>query len=392
METSFASPPRRISPEGCERPRFTVDGSDELEAFLAESCEGVRSAVMAALPPNSIEGLLLAGGYGRGEGGVASSESDRPYNDLEFYLFVRNNPLIYEHRHRTALANVTHGLSEAIGIEVEIKIISLAKLRRAPVSIFFYDMIAGHKWLIGDDELLRGCAHHRAAHLIPLSEATRLLMNRCSGLLFAREQFGAAPFLPKNADFIRRNIAKAQLSFGDAILAAYGRYHWSCRERHERLRKFDFALPWRSELLEHHRRGVAFKLHPWRSAESHDQLARDLDSATCFAGKLWLWWESTRLHHSFISARHYCTSAVRKWPDSNRWRNLLLNLKAFRRPVLTFRHPREPVLEALSILLWEPVALTDPTLRQALVCRLRYQSNDFSSAVAAYRRLWAAVN
>src|SRR5208282_91144 len=111
------------------------------------------------------------------------------------------------------------------------------ELARRPVSMFSYDLIAGHRLLWG---------HAPAARLpewdwpngpdgIPPAEGTRLLMNRCSGLLFAHIELDREPFTPARADFVRRNLAKAQLACGDAILAADGQYHWSCRRRHHRL-------------------------------------------------------------------------------------------------------------------------------------------------------------
>src|SRR2546430_11696875 len=63
-----------------------------------------------------------------------------------------------------------------------------AKLRRSGRGMFYYDLVLGHKWIIGEDKLLAGCEHHRQADLIPRWEATRLLMNRCSGLLFRSEE------------------------------------------------------------------------------------------------------------------------------------------------------------------------------------------------------------
>lgn len=393
MATTFASPPQRILRETPPaRPlrgaRFTVDGSDALQEHLEQSCELVKQGVLDALPPNVIEGLLLGGGYGRGEGGVLrDSDGEHPYNDLEFYLFVRGNRHVFEYRYGDTLQRLSHDLARAVGVEVEFKVLTLEVLRRAPISMFFYDMIAGHKWLIGSDDLLRGCEHHRAAHLLPLSEATRLLMNRCSGLLFARE-------LQESPDFIRRNIRKAQLAFGDAVLAAFGRYHWSCRERHERLQKFSMPLPWRAALIEHHGRGVQFKLHPVRSEESPTELMNDLNATITFAGELWLWLESQRLRHSFISARHYATNCLRKWPAANRARNALLNLKLFRRPVFhnVFRHPRERILESLALLLWEPAALADSSLRELLRSNLRTRVADRAAAVRRYRELWSVVS
>jgi hypothetical protein len=341
-----------------------------------------------------VEGLLLGGGYGRGEGGVLQSDTgEQPYNDLEFYIFVRGNPRLFEYRFGTELDGLRHQLTDLLSIEVEFKVMALPQLRRAPLSMFFYDMIAGHRWLVGSDELLSDCGHHRAAHLLPLCESTRLLMNRFSGLLFAREQLAGA-FKRENADFVRRNINKAQLAFGDAVLAAFGRYHWSCRERHQRLDNLKVRLPWHSELVERHRAGVAFKLQPCRSDESPEQLSRDFEKTTAFARELWLWLESKRLHHAFISARHYALNPLNKWPDTPRLRNVLINFKALKRPVIhhAFRHPRERVLESLALLLWEPAAITESTLRQRLEGNLGVRITTFSSSIAAYRRVWSSVN
>src|SRR5688572_30396860 len=86
MATSFVSPPPRISREVApiieprRGPRYTVDGSDALESQIHVSCELIRDAVLRRLPSGSIEGLLLGGGYGRGEGGVlATPDGERPY-------------------------------------------------------------------------------------------------------------------------------------------------------------------------------------------------------------------------------------------------------------------------------------------------------------------------
>jgi hypothetical protein len=323
---------------------------------------------------------------------VLRCETDQPYNDLEFYVFVHGNRHLFEHHHLDTLHRLAHDLAPAIGVEVEFKVLTLAALRRAPISMFFYDMLAGHKWLLGSDDSFHGCDHHRAAHLLPASEATRLLMNRCSGLLLAREQL-AVPS-SESADFIRRNIAKAQLAFGDAILAAFGRYHWSCRERHNRLEHLPVPVPWRAELIEHHRRGLEFKLHPFRSEEPQEQLACHLSAVIAFAREVWLWLEGKRLRHSFISARHYATSLLPKWSASHPLRNALLNLKLFRRPVLhgLSRHPRERILESLALLLWEPLALADSTLRALLHANLHAPGTDRPAAVRRYRELWPRVS
>ena len=213
--------------------RFTIDGSAGLEQHLAETCKLVRAGVERIIPAQQLEGLALAGGYGRGEGGVLHENGqDLPYNDMEFFVFVRGSTYINDHRFKAALHALGEALSPAAGLEVEFKILSISRLRHSAVNMFYYDLVMGHHWLIGNDDLFIGCEHHRDATRIPLHEATRLLFNRCSGLLFASERLAKNDFNSADADFVGRNLAKAQLALGDVVLAMSGRYHWSCLERH----------------------------------------------------------------------------------------------------------------------------------------------------------------
>src|SRR5579883_253601 len=84
--------------------RFTINGSDALEGRLAEACQKVFAGVQSLIPAAELQGLVLGGGYGRGQGGVLQTEhGDEPYNDMEFYVFVRGSVLLAERRHRAAL-------------------------------------------------------------------------------------------------------------------------------------------------------------------------------------------------------------------------------------------------------------------------------------------------
>src|SRR2546427_12390323 len=108
--------------------RFTIDGSDALEADLARICERVLGGVQALVPARQLEGLVLGGGYGRGEGGVLRAESgDQPYNDLEFYVFVRGNRLLNTWKYQSFFEEFAQGLSHEAGLHVEFKIDSLTR-------------------------------------------------------------------------------------------------------------------------------------------------------------------------------------------------------------------------------------------------------------------------
>lgn len=381
------------------RPRFTTDGAPELEQHLAQICEKIAAGVRGLVSPQRLEGLLLGGGYGRGEGGVLrTSAGDRPYNDLEFYVFLRGNRHLNELRFGRALHVLGEILTPQAGVEVEFKIASLRELAAQPISMFSYDLVVGHRWLVGNDNLFARCGHHFEAGGIPLSEATRLLMNRCSGLLFAHEKLEKPAFTAADADFVRRNIAKAALALGDALLVAHGQYHWSVRERHrlvERLARTE-TLPWLPDVARHHAIGVEFKLHPERSTAPREELAAQHAQVSARAKEIWLWIEARRLRENFTSPAGYAESRRNKWPDSGSLRNALVNLRLLgSRPLSEGRagqHPRQRILNALTLLLWEPTALSSPALLRFLQRELQTAASTFPELVRAYRALWSRVN
>ena len=375
--------------------RFTLDGNDELESHLTRTCKRVLDGAHDIIPMDKLEALLLGGGYGRGEGGVLRTQTgDEPYNDLEFYVCVRGNRFLNDRRYRAALHSLAKQLSVGAHVEVEFKIFSLARLRRCAPSMFYYDLVMGHRWLHGNESLLDGCGHHRDAKRIPLSEATRLMMNRCSGLLFAREKLEHQPFTADDADFVGRNLAKAQLAFGDAVLTVFGQYHWNCLKRHERLLRLGVpeTLPWLPEVRRHHAAGVEFKLHPRRATATPTILGSQHEELTALGLRLWLWLESRRLGHSFADANSYARSKVNKCPEAPGWRNLLVNACALGKnafqPSRCCRHPREMVLNALAWLLWDPFLSRDRMRLQQLQAELGTTACTFAELVSAYSSLW----
>ena len=380
-------------------PRFTIDGDAALERHLAVTCDRIAAGLRGLLPSHKLEAVLLGGGYGRGEGGVLRTpDGDRPYNDLEFYVCLRGNRHLNQRIHGRALHVLGEILTPQAGIDVEFHLTSLRDLATADVSMFSYDLLCGHRCIIGSEAQLRECRHHLQAEAIPLTEATRLLMNRCSGLLFAAERLDRPVFTPGDADFVARNIAKAQLGAGDAVLTAHQQYHWSVRTRQDRLTWLAQAnsLLWVGNVLEHHRTGVEFKLHPMRSTESREQLsARHAEvSETC--REVWLWLEGRRLGTSFRSTREYADTPRALWPEGMRLRNHLVAAKVFGwsaavQPSAS-RHPRGRVLRALPLLLWSRNdALSRATLAR-LQSELRTSATTFPALVAAYHAVWAQVN
>lgn len=374
--------------------RFTRDGSDALEALIGRTCEEIGREVTRIASPGRFQALLLGGGYGRGEGGVLSTpDGDAPYNDLEFFLLIRGHPRLNERRYGAAIHALEHRMTEQIGIEVELKILSLEKLASSPTTMFYYDLVCGHRVTAGPLSVLDSCSHHSDATRIPTAEATRLLMNRCSSLLFAAERLHRSPFTQDDLDFTARNIAKAQLALGDVVLTTLGKYHWSCLERHERLAQVNEPSLPMDDLLAFHQDGVAFKLHPCPGISNHSALKLLHQSVTNAAWAVWAWQEQKRLGIPAGSPVKYAHSG-NKCPESSALKNPLVRLRAFgvkgMLGPLAFRYPREGLLNSLSLLLWAPdlVPANSTWLSRQLVAPV----TTWDEAIVAYSKLWNRFN
>ncbi len=374
--------------------RYTLDGSDELENSLSEICQEIGQRITEIVPKNRFQALLLGGGYGRGEGGVLkTADGDAPYNDLEFFLLIKGHPRLNEKRFGAAIHALEHQMSEKLGIEVEFKIISLEKLASSPSNMFYYDLICGHQVTAGNPEILKACAHHSDSSKIPLHEATRLLMNRCSSLLFAAERLARPVFTQEDLDFSARNIAKAQLALGDVILTTLGQYNWSCVERHRRLANIQEPTLPMAELISFHEAGVAFKLRPNPSASDHESLQNLHQAVTKAAWAVWKWQEQKRLGITIDSPIHY-TSSINKCSETAAWKNALIRLRAFGVSGLLsrsrFRYPREGLLNSLAIMLWSPEHLSRH--HGFLSAQLHAPISNQAEALRAYESLWHRFN
>jgi hypothetical protein len=376
--------------------RFTIDGSDALEERLSRLCDQVREGLQRIIPAVKLEAIVLGGGYGRGEGGVLHTNGgDEPYNDIEFYVFLRGPRLLNQRWYGNEVCSLAEELSSNCSLHVEFKLDSLRRLRTMPVSMFSYDLVSAHRLLFGSMDVFKGCEHHFAADCIPLSEATRLLYNRCGGLLLVRERLAANMLSDEDADFIGRNLAKASLALGDAVLVSATEYHWSAMERNVRLERLADAGPVDINVLrKHHRAGLEFKLHPQRANKTRQEFAAEHRELSSLAQKLWLWIESQRLGRPFLNIHEYVFSGIDKCPETASGRNVLLNMRTFG-PLaavgpLASHYPRERLLNSLPLLLWNGEVSREPEVRRHLRKQLRSEASDWAGFVAAYKEIWPA--
>jgi hypothetical protein len=263
-----------------------------------------------------------------------------------------------------------------------------------PISMFTYDLVSAHRLLAGTGEIFRGCEHHLGSEEIPLSEATRLLYNRCSGLLLVRELLGQATLTNEQSDFIGRNLAKASLALGDAILVAAGQYHWSTQTRAERFAEIVYAgdVPELPTLQKHHRAGVEFKFHPKRILKCLDEFRAEHREISSLAQRVWLWIEGRRLGRSFADINEYAFSEINKCPETTPGKNYLLTMRTFGPAAaiepLAGRYPRERLFNSLPLLLWNGEVSREPEVRRHLQKQLRSTASDWAGLVAAYKEIW----
>ena len=304
----------------------------EPEAALQATLDGFLARLAADLGGQpfcrGVAALVLGGGYGRGEGGVfRATESGRAelYNDLEFFVFARDRSA------RAALAAWCHrwerdGTAD-LGIEVEFKILPADVFATAEPTMFYFDLLQGHRLVWGGAEVLANApAALRDPARLPLSEPTRLLFNRGSGLLFARWRLEERP---DDADgFVERNHAKARLALADAVLAAAGQHDGSCRQRARRIAQGGFpAPPGFSQLQAWHVEGVRFKLQPRHRHPGAALLIAENRALSAAWLETFLWLESRRLGVPIQSGSDYLGLRDRLFPATSRYTNILLHVR-----------------------------------------------------------------
>ena len=348
MKSSFSE--QRYFPE--KEPSLT----SLLDAFL-----GTLRDDLAARPiARTVRSLMLAGGYGRGEGGVYrenGASAVHLYNDLEFYMIVAGQSAVRsaEEWCREQAARGEHEL----GIEVEFKVIAEMALRQAPASMCIYDLLAAHRLVYGSENFVRTLPPPLSdPSVIPQHEAARLLFNRGSGLLFSASALRAGDDRIRNG-FVERNHAKLRMALADAVLAVNGRYHFSCLERHRRLCAPSLEVPpaW-PELVAWHDEGVTFKFHPRHRYPSESELQETQEKMTRIWLQTFLWVESLRLSQKFSDAEHYAKHPARLFPELQPWRNFALHVRdRWKRGASLanwFDYPRAALQRALVLLIDSP--------------------------------------
>jgi len=221
----------------------------ELDRLVDDACAEMGRELDSLCIPR-LAGVVLGGGYGRGEGGVQECKVEgmpaagcRLSNDLDFFAITEEG--VPEAETVAAIGEALKPVSEKwtkkLGVDVDFAVKTPWRLRHDEERIMVQELVRGHFDVAGKkgEELFAGIAKVDAAKL-PWMEAARLMMNRGMGLLLAAEKLQsivdsrrttADCRLPNVHSFVNRNINKCILGAGDARLVARHAYAWSAEER-----------------------------------------------------------------------------------------------------------------------------------------------------------------
>ena len=235
--------------------RHVAGECPELEKLVEEAIAGVGSEI-AALSVPRLWGVVLGGGYARGEGGARECKVEsvkckvegRPVaecrlsNDLDFFAITKDGATDADAAAvAKALEPVSRRWTEKLGIDVDFTVKTPWRIRHDQERLMIQELVHGYCDVFGakGEEMFAGVVRREPGEL-PWMEAARLLMNRGMGLLLAAEKLQSVADGRHPADdsrlsnvhsFINRNINKCILGAGDAFLISRGLYRWRATER-----------------------------------------------------------------------------------------------------------------------------------------------------------------
>lgn len=288
--------------------QYTADNNrfifNKIEDINNEMIQGINESAGI----QNFSALVLAGGYGRGEGGIYKSDgSVHLYNDMEYYLFLAPGARCSA-RELQKIHDFADFLTDRHHIKIELRVVNHDWLESEPVSIFTYDLVTKSHVVHGSEDFLSEYKNHQDSALIPVSEAERLLYNRLSGILFSLEKLNKPTLTSEDSDFIGRNIAKLKLAMGDACLTIFGNYHWSSIERNKALKAlFEhwvlFDAETQQTVMQYHDEGLRFKLHPETTSKQPAAWAEEIDRILEIAQPIWKWSQNESQEQKAIRIR-----------------------------------------------------------------------------------------
>lgn len=216
--------------------KYTFDYNDRIEKLLDEVLKNIGNEIGNSPIGDSVKYVVLGGGYGRGEGGVfVSDDGAHLFNDLDFFVISKTDDPKKCEAINAFFADMSPRYSAQLGIDVDFGAAKSVDYVAKRLNILMWrEMVLGANVVYGSSEEFY--RDFKIAGGIPNVEFAKLMLNRLSGLVFARKRLERKTLELEDSDFIARNINKCVLACTDVFLASRGVYKFHTLERLEAVR------------------------------------------------------------------------------------------------------------------------------------------------------------
>ena len=358
---------RKEAAEACARAGllpFAPRGSAAFNERFGKALEGVAATLKLA-SGGALAGMVLCGGYGRGEGAVVSDPdgSEYAWNDVDLLPVARPGGLPALQEALKGVAKLEADFHAEFRADLDIgRPIDEAEIGTLKPVLLWLETARGHRVIGGEPDLFS-----RSLRFDPMLspgpvEGEKLLLNRGAGLLMAFSKVcgrSVASYDCSDPGFARRNAAKARLALGDALLMAAGFYETSVPAKEKAFSEAERAI-WKllggqassfPDFASTYASGIAFKTDPGSHAEepTSEELARLAGLwIACFGAT-----ERARTGSPWQGPAAFARTAKPVEAAENRGpralaRNAVHNL---RRGKPGLRYPREELFRELPLLL-----------------------------------------
>ncbi len=243
--------------------KYTIYGDDAFDRKIDSLLGIVVERVVDTVGRKNLVALALGGGYGRGEGGVFLNTNGEMslYNDFDFFVITSDISRMQQWRLNRALLNLSPELSEIAGIDVDFSPVkNISDLKSSKFTMMWQELKSGHVVIYGPENIFEQLPAFDLNNM-PHEELAKLMLNRGTGLLLAKQRMEKSQLKDEDVDFIARNIWKAVMACGDSYLAMRHTYSYSYKRRSELFDAYkdvqevsDF-YPW-------YKASIEFKLKP----------------------------------------------------------------------------------------------------------------------------------
>lgn len=163
-----------------KKSRYASKGDAAFDKMLDKYLAGISEAIENSEFSEDIAGVILGGGYGRGEEGVFETDSGQKklYNDLDFFVVAKDVNASKINKINKSLASLGEKFSSELGIDVDFSPAKkLRELAKMPFTMMWQELRERHIVIYGAEDVLNTLPDYDL-HDLPRSEGLRLLLNR----------------------------------------------------------------------------------------------------------------------------------------------------------------------------------------------------------------------